>query len=275
MLSVGKRGARVVLWTETGILPIRYRRLLLALSYLLYIVRNPGERWVWKALRAAVTLDFRGRPNWVSDLRKVLRGLPFPCSIPTLEEWTDPRVVEELMKEVRKGALTEIQREFDGSSKLYLLHGRLDNGEEEGRRKVVVTSKLRDYLRLENPNHRKAFTRILVSAHMLAVEIYQYAKAPVPRKERVCRFGCGEVETPEHIWLGCRGNDALIQLRSELQRKIVVLCSEDELVGLMELDDTPALQLKTLLGLPQCVATLAEYAYEIEKILKKCPLEWL
>ncbi|TEB36748.1 hypothetical protein FA13DRAFT_1787112 [Coprinellus micaceus] len=204
--------------------------------------------------------------------KSVWRHLPFACTIPAHDEWTDPRVIEGLRKEVHTGALAEIQRKFDGSSKLYLLHGRLESDEGGGRRRVVVTSKLRDYLRLENPNHRKALTRVLVSAHKFAVEILQYAKNPVPREERVCRYGCEMVETPEHVWLSCMGSEELVELRKELHQRLVALCSEDEVVMLMTLDNDPTVQFRVLMDLSQCVATLAEYAYGVEKILKKSPL---
>ncbi len=39
MLGLNKRSATAVLFTETGLWPIRYRRILLALQYLAYILR--------------------------------------------------------------------------------------------------------------------------------------------------------------------------------------------------------------------------------------------
>ncbi|TEB31789.1 hypothetical protein FA13DRAFT_1709302 [Coprinellus micaceus] len=60
---------------------------------------------------------------------------------------------------------------------------------------------------LDNALHRKSLTKIVTSGHKMAVEIWQYAKVPVPREDRVCRYGCiGTVETPEHIWLECAGS---------------------------------------------------------------------
>ncbi|KAJ7844750.1 hypothetical protein B0H14DRAFT_2171188, partial [Mycena olivaceomarginata] len=65
--------------------------------------------------------------------------------------------------------------------------------------------------------HRKALTRLLVSQHPLAVERMRYKqryhRENVPRHCRLCRFGCGVVETVEHALFFCTGAVKLTECR--------------------------------------------------------------
>jgi hypothetical protein len=75
--------------------------------------------------------------------------------------------------------------------------------------------KLRLYLRVPVPAHRKALTRILLSSHSLAVELLRYQerhRAPVPRHARLCRLCFRGVESEGHALLTCTAPD-LTELR--------------------------------------------------------------
>ncbi|KAJ6575834.1 hypothetical protein B0H10DRAFT_2103805 [Mycena sp. CBHHK59/15] len=66
-------------------------------------------------------------------------------------------------------------------------------------------------------SHREAITSMLLSTHLLAVEILRYvdhAYQHVPRSERLCRFCRKEVETPEHALITCESSDTLVKLRA-------------------------------------------------------------
>ncbi|KAJ6601632.1 hypothetical protein B0H10DRAFT_2082086, partial [Mycena sp. CBHHK59/15] len=65
--------------------------------------------------------------------------------------------------------------------------------------------------------HREAITSILLSTHLLAMEILRYVDhmcQPVPRSEQLCRFCRKEVETPEHALITCESLDTLVELHA-------------------------------------------------------------
>ncbi|KAJ7049796.1 hypothetical protein C8F01DRAFT_963263, partial [Mycena amicta] len=76
MLGLGARSMRVVLFSETGIWPIRYRRVYLALSNLCHLIGlEKDERPAWHALQESLQLARAQKVSWVNDLRIVLSRL--------------------------------------------------------------------------------------------------------------------------------------------------------------------------------------------------------
>src|SRR5271168_3404288 len=69
MLGLGSRSMVAVLFSETGIMPIRYRHILLALGYLKYLLSLPAERLAWNALMESYSLARAGQISWVNDLK--------------------------------------------------------------------------------------------------------------------------------------------------------------------------------------------------------------
>jgi hypothetical protein len=64
---------------------------------------------------------------------------------------------------------------------------------------------------VKTQKHREAITSVLLSTHLLAVEVLRYidhVHQPVPYSERICRFCMEEVETPEHTLITCTSLDA-------------------------------------------------------------------
>jgi hypothetical protein len=75
--------------------------------------------------------------------------------------------------------------------------------------------KLRLYLCIPVPAHRKALMCILLSSHSLGVELLRYQerlRPPVPRLARLCRLCFRDVESEGHALLGC-SSPVLIELR--------------------------------------------------------------
>ncbi|KAJ6529072.1 hypothetical protein DFH09DRAFT_934978, partial [Mycena vulgaris] len=115
-----------------------------------------------------------------------LQNLRFPVVLPQLPDLT-VAVCEALGKAVYISAMRDLQLDVNQSTRLYLLHGRLEPLEEDPPK--AITTILRHYLVLVvNSAHCKALTRRLVSQHPLAVERLRY-------KKRYHR----EV-APRHLW---------------------------------------------------------------------------
>ncbi|KAJ6524359.1 hypothetical protein B0H19DRAFT_843281, partial [Mycena capillaripes] len=75
MLGLGARSMRAVSFSETGVWPIRYRRVYLALKNLCYWIELDHERPAWSALQESLGLARNKQIAWINDLRIVLSWL--------------------------------------------------------------------------------------------------------------------------------------------------------------------------------------------------------
>lgn len=69
----------------------------------------------------------------------------------------------------------KLLKDVEQCEKLYHIHGRVEVDEDTGKSRRVARMR-RKYLDLVNEKHKKAPTRVLLSGHMMAVKIWQYAK---------------------------------------------------------------------------------------------------
>ncbi|KAL1742490.1 hypothetical protein HDZ31DRAFT_12034, partial [Schizophyllum fasciatum] len=72
-LGLGAHSILAPLFTETGVMPIAYRRLQLALGFLQYLLSLPTAHYAGAALRDSIALASASKPCWFNDLRIVLR----------------------------------------------------------------------------------------------------------------------------------------------------------------------------------------------------------
>ncbi|KAJ7835708.1 hypothetical protein B0H13DRAFT_1652547, partial [Mycena leptocephala] len=75
LLGLNPHSMLAILFTETGQMPVRIRRLLLALSRLRYMAALEPSRVVHSALLDSVALLREGKPGWATDLMIMLRRL--------------------------------------------------------------------------------------------------------------------------------------------------------------------------------------------------------
>ncbi|KAJ6528756.1 hypothetical protein DFH09DRAFT_841566, partial [Mycena vulgaris] len=67
MLGVGSRSMKAVLFSETGIWPIRYRRVYLALKNLCYLLGlETLDRPAWNALQESLALARKKKLSWLT-----------------------------------------------------------------------------------------------------------------------------------------------------------------------------------------------------------------
>ncbi|KAJ7262647.1 hypothetical protein B0H12DRAFT_1269863 [Mycena haematopus] len=193
----------ISLYTETGIVPLRVRRFILALGYLQYLIGLHPSHFANAALNNSIKLAVMGKKFWARDLLTAATKLPFPCPPPDLATAT-PKSIFDYAKSVEGLSMQWIQGELDSSEKLYLLKGRREP--QKDKPPAPQTLRLRHYLfMVKTQKHREALTSLLLSTHLLAVEILRYGdhlhKREEDRSQRVCRFCKSEVETPEHALL--------------------------------------------------------------------------
>ncbi|KAF8180522.1 hypothetical protein K438DRAFT_1460333, partial [Mycena galopus ATCC 62051] len=215
VLGINKRSMIAPLFTETGLVPLRFRRVILALTHLKYLLAVSDDRYVKAAACDSVLLLDSGMPSWAMDLRYVIDHLPFRIVLPNLATIT-PAVVDGVIKSVNTGLRAHLQWSIDDphSPKLYLLRGRLEP--EKDSAPVQKTLQFRHYLNVVNPKHQKALTQLLLSSHCLALERLRWVEFRCPRIDRdlrVCRFCKAEIESPEHALLECTAELELVRLR--------------------------------------------------------------
>ncbi|KAJ7442088.1 hypothetical protein B0H11DRAFT_1619948, partial [Mycena galericulata] len=75
LLGLNPHSMLAILFTETGQMPVRARRLLLALGRLQYLVSTDLGRVGHSALLDSISLLRDGKPGWASDLTIMLKRL--------------------------------------------------------------------------------------------------------------------------------------------------------------------------------------------------------
>lgn len=170
---------------------------------IIYLITLPHNHLANAAYLDSLLLAQDGLPCWISDLRFVLQSLPVPVDLPmgdlTTEGVIATRKAVTAACEKWLGDATE-----DLASRLPLIQGRLERNEEGIFVKTAL--KLRQYLRVPVPAHRKAITRLYLSSHTLGVELLRYAERHhecAPREWRLCRFCFRTVESESHALMTC------------------------------------------------------------------------
>nr|GAT50713.1 predicted protein [Mycena chlorophos] len=254
LLGLGPRSVNATLFTETGIQPIRTRRLDLALGRARYTAGISDERILRCAMRDGLDLWLQAtpKPSWASNIANALCAQK-PSS------YGDQRSSDAALQAV-----------VDTSVKCRLLRDRLElgNGTLE-----QVTRRRRHYLTMVlNPAHRKSLTRLYTSDHALSIEIQRYGDRnhrEVPREMRLCRFCQLEVEDELHALLRCDGNEELVDLRMAFVKDVLML--DSSLRDCYQAGD-PIQFLQLALASRRAVGRLARFAHEVLAVYATAPL---
>ncbi|KAJ7221945.1 hypothetical protein C8J57DRAFT_1593717, partial [Mycena rebaudengoi] len=206
-------------YTETGILPIRYRRIVLALRYAKYLVGITDQRDLARAVvKESLSLARLGHSCWLSDLRWVLGSLPVPVFV-DFSAFDTTEGIDGIIDDVVAACNTALQTEIGELVKTHLLKTRLEYNDDG----ILETLRFRHYLRIVNTRHRLAYTRLLLSDHNLAVEELRHGNRiwrHVEHELRLCRFCSAGVEDEAHALLVCSARPVLTQLRARFLRDL-------------------------------------------------------
>jgi hypothetical protein len=165
-------------------------------------------------LQESFTLARSSNISWINDLRIVLSKLYIPVDLKISAELT-VEAVEQVMKAVIKSMESWIDDEINSFARVRdLLVGRMEHDKDTG--KLVKKSlDFRHYLRVKQPEHRKALTRMVLSSHSLAVERRRWKERgtkSVPQQWRLCRFCYIYVEDAPHAMFRCQ-HAPLVEIR--------------------------------------------------------------
>ncbi|KAJ6481555.1 hypothetical protein C8R47DRAFT_1049836 [Mycena vitilis] len=271
MLNLHPRSMIAPLFTETGIMPLRVRRLLLVLTHLVYWLGLDKKHLARAALDSSLELSARGKRCWSKDLITAASRLPFLCPELVLNSTTTVVDIQNYAKNVDKLMMEWLQAEIDSSDKLYLLQGRLEPQKDKPPKQI--TSTMRHYLTLvKTQTHREALTSIMLSTHQLAVEILRYVDhehGQVARENRLCRFCKTDIETPEHALITCTSQDALVDLREKFLEHLFLKCPNLRLR--LALDSNVEF-LKAIIHSRPSIALVAKFAHDVLQLFYAVPV---
>lgn len=201
------------LYLETGVLPIRYARVIAALKYCHSTLKSPNVAIPHDCMVDAHDA-MSSAYSWMADLRAVLADLPIPV---IFNDWNvtllaTPAWRDKAIAAVRKSADTFLRKAAQ-ESKCHLLTARISLPASHKQNAV----RLQSYLRIASPAIRLALTRLAFCDHQLAVEVLRRPTrshpVPVPRSQRLCRFLCSVPEDEVHALLSCEGDETIVDLR--------------------------------------------------------------
>ncbi|KAF9032465.1 hypothetical protein BDZ89DRAFT_897468, partial [Hymenopellis radicata] len=207
LLGLTARCSTAVLFTETGVLPLQYRRLLVALRFFRYLVKLPLNHFAASASMDSFLLHAAALSSWSMDIRYVLENLPVPIYVSwsltalSAEDWHDS-VVSRVIVSCKKALWGEVAASRKLSLMTLMLRRRLRMLRGPAHELGVAP-----YLHVPTSAHRVALTRLMCSDHSFAVEflrrpVTQRARV-IPRHWRLCRYGCAQVEDERHAILDC------------------------------------------------------------------------
>ncbi|PBK62909.1 hypothetical protein ARMSODRAFT_963750 [Armillaria solidipes] len=227
LLGVANRSPVALLFSETGMWPVKYRRIILALRYWQYALSLPDDHFLSIAMAESLTLARAKKSSWISDLARVLHLLHRPVSMDLSRQWL-PSDIDNLITAVEQSCLVDIDSFIAASSKALLLRYRsLHRTDPSSARETPVVS-FHSYLNVPIPVHRKALVRLLTSSHTLAVEVLRWAercRPPVPRSQHLCCFCLSEVEDEARALWYCDGSQSLDDLRADFFKSVFLIAT--------------------------------------------------
>ena len=126
MLGLSDRSMIMMLFTETGLWPIRYRRIIIAITYLQYLLQLPPNHYAHAALEECVFLDAVGKPSWLTDLCIVMLCLPgSSISLPGNVMGMTSLDCQMVIDCVKKACVAECRAFVAGSVKAVLIQERV------------------------------------------------------------------------------------------------------------------------------------------------------
>jgi hypothetical protein len=220
ILHVNPRSFKAMLYSETGIMPIKERRLVMTLQALKHYTSGEDScgPLVWAAFSVSVDLARRGFPSWVNELQTAIndmkiRSLPSPLELDWLLAQPNIALIEAA---VRRHAGLSVYEEVLGCSKVPLLHlraRRMISSPESFVREGSSINEPQPYLfSISSTSLRKPMLRFLLNEHRLRCELGVWDGG-----SRHCRLCGSPIESEIHALFICEGSPALLDARKWLE----------------------------------------------------------
>ena len=234
ILGVNRFSSNLAVLSETGRLPIYFSVIMSVVKYL-HRLENASDGLLKDAYISSKRMHQGGLQSWYTSAIYILQllGLKISsCLNLTINQLTNI-VKNKLIKQYSSYWIQERSK--------HLLSGKLDTYFN-----LKQSFCFEPYLSLTNFHHRRAISKIRISAHNLMIEFRRYKKPkPLPREDRLCKFcNLNEVENEIHFITRClkydsereefyktiRKLNANFDLLNDLQKTMWLLSQECESV---------------------------------------------
>ncbi|THV03490.1 hypothetical protein K435DRAFT_747737 [Dendrothele bispora CBS 962.96] len=263
LLGVNNHSILAILFSETGLLPVRYRRLQLALGYLKYLIQLPLHQYASAAFHHSCSLYNNRASCWIGDIIHTLKNLPVPVHV-TLQGLLHTNSVDAVIGQVAESWESSLRMFVQEAARTFILRKRVEYDGKGVMREYRLWA-YRSYLDLIRvPSHRKAYFWFVTSNHHFAVELLRYTdrryQTYVPREWRKCRFGCDSIEDEFHVTLRCDGSLSLQDVRRSLHEDLSHLMQDWDFWSRRLMDDSFLLR---ILFDESLVARVAKFIYDM------------
>ncbi|THU95036.1 hypothetical protein K435DRAFT_966617 [Dendrothele bispora CBS 962.96] len=164
LLGVNNHSILAILFSETGLLPVRYRRLQLTLGYLKYL------QYASAAFRHSCALYNNRSSCWIGDVIHTLENLPVPVHV-TLQGLLHTKSVDAVIEQVAESWESSLRMFIQDATRTLVLRKRVEYDSKGVMREYRLWA-YRSYLDLIRvPTHRKAYFRFVTSNHHFAIEL--------------------------------------------------------------------------------------------------------
>ncbi|KAF5369166.1 hypothetical protein D9615_009949 [Tricholomella constricta] len=244
-------------------MPIKYRRIILAVGFLNSVFRLAPNCLAYAALMDSISLahdhPHDRQPSWVKNLAKVCGDLPEPVLVDVDDL---PTCAPGLPMLLERSAKTTLQAGWDDSTKLVF----------RARGHDVTRRRLQPYLKLPDPRHRHAVTQLLLCDHPLAVEQLRrrrWARGRIERPQRLCRFCRTAVEDEVHALFGCRSSERLLLARDQY---LADLFTQAPATRIMFYTSPAADLVDHLVNHTETLPAFAAYVHDVFRIYDETPM---
>ena len=167
ILGVGEKCPTPLLFTETAIKPVRYRRIIYAMNDLKYLLQLPDYMLRKREITESISLAINGKPCGAMDLHFVLSELPFQ-TVPLYLRNISLKMIDDIVKSIERGIKAQLQQYIGSSPRTYLLAGRMQP-ENDGKlvQKTLYFRKLQA---------QEALVYLILSGHSLAVKRLRWCR---------------------------------------------------------------------------------------------------
>lgn len=222
LLSCNSKSFKDMLYTETGILPIYHRRLILALSAHAYYMNTPPNSIVYYALQVSNALSRRGKSSWTKDLVSACKNLKL---IPNYVDhmWFEigdhlNNIINDIPKIFFQAAFNHVMSSqlcplLHSNARILLAHPKSPSSRARfGYSRSYLTH-------IHNPKLRTQFTKFLLGQHNLSSA--RHHPRAVTQLCRICQLS---LETEQHAIGTCEGNPALLSARRLFNLAVHQIC---------------------------------------------------
>ena len=196
LLGVNKKSSHIAVRGELGLFPLYIDAIHSSLKYLNRLHELPADHLLRCAYQDNKTLNL----EWYTTIAKCIR-----MGDGKLETLNQPHQIKHSIQNAYENEWLKQLNKKEGN--------KLDSY-----RTYKNTISREQYLsHVKNNGHRKAMSRLRISAHKLLIETGRYTNPKTPRQERICE-GCNKgVEDEEHVTTECPLYD---DIRQEVYKQI-------------------------------------------------------